>query len=74
MASHITLGALAAEAGGKPVTSLDAEMFFLRPMFWDERLRLLATEAGPNGERRLALVGDDGKPRNRMIVNAIGFG
>lgn len=73
MASHIILGALAGEAGRRPVTSLEAEMFFLRPMFWDERLRLMATSAGAGGARRLALIGDDGKPRCRMIVDAIGF-
>lgn len=73
MASHIMLGALGAEAGGKPVTSLEGEIRFLRPMFWDDRLRLFATAAG-DAARELALVGDDDKPRCRASIAAIGFG
>lgn len=74
MASHIMLGALAIEAGGKPITSLAAEIQFLRPMFWDERLRLMATEANGREPRQLALIGDDDKPRCRGAVASIGFG
>jgi hypothetical protein len=50
------------------------EISFLRPMFWDERLRLLGTPKDAPGPRRLAVVGDDGKPKNLQTVNAIRFG
>ncbi len=73
MASHIMLGALAAEAASGPVTRLKGEIAFLRPMFWDERLRLYATPAGA-GPRDLALIGDDDKPRCRARIDDIGFG
>ena len=75
MASPILLGALINEAGQPgPVTGLDMEIKFLRPMFWDERLRILGTPVDAPGPRRLALVGDDGKPKNLHAVNAIRFG
>jgi hypothetical protein len=75
MASHIMLGALIEELGrAGPVTGLDMEISFLRPMFWDERLRLLATPKDALGPRRLAVVGDDGKPKNLQTINAIRFG
>ena len=74
MASHIMLGALSAEAGGGPVSRLKGEIRFLRPMFWDERLRLLATPVSELGARHLSLVGDDDKPRCRAEISEIGFG
>lgn len=74
MASHIILGGLTAEAGKGPIKGLDAEIMFLRPMFWDERLRLFATELNDAGPRRLALVGDDDKPRCAAVVDRIVFG
>jgi len=74
MASHITLGALVKEAGLGPITGLDAEIAFMRPMFWDERLRLFATPKDAPGQRKLALVGDDGKPKNLFFVDRIVFG
>lgn len=74
MASHIVLGALVAEAGQGPIAGLDAEIAFLRPMFWDERLRLFATPKDAPGRRELALVGDDDKPKSRFAVDRIAFG
>lgn len=74
MASHIILGGLTAEAGKGPISGLDAEIMFLRPMFWDERLRLFATGLNDAGPRRLALVGDDDKPRCTAVVDRIVFG
>lgn len=74
MGSHIMLGALAAEAGRGPITGLEAKINFLRPMFWDERLRVFATPRDDAGPRELALIGDDDKPRCRASVDAIAFG
>lgn len=74
MASHIMLGALVAEAGSGPITRLNAEIAFLRPMFWDERLRLFASPSSDGEPRQLTLLGDDDKPRCRASVAAIGFG
>lgn len=74
MASHIMLGALINEAGRRAgISGLDMEISFLRPMFWDERLRIMGTPVGAPGPRRLAVVGDDGKPKNLHIVNSIAF-
>lgn len=74
MASHIMLGALAAEADAGPISGLDAEIAFLRPMFWDERLTLFGTDRAAAGPRSLALVGDDDKPRCVARVDSIRFG
>lgn len=74
MASHIMLGALIAEAGAGPLAALEAEIAFLRPMFWDDRLRVFATPQGGEGARRLALVGDDDKPRCTAVIDRIAFG
>lgn len=74
MGSHIMLGGLILEASAGPVTQLDAEISFLRPMFWDDRLRLFATPRGDAGPRHLALVGDDDKIRCRGSVDRIAFG
>lgn len=75
MASHIMLGALIEEAGGAGgVTALNGEIAFLRPMFWDERLRVFASDVKDAGPRFLALVGDDDKPRCRATIDSITFG
>ena len=74
MASHIILGGLIMESGAGPVIGLDAEIAFLRPMFWDERLRMMATPKDEAGLREMTLLGDDDKPRCRATVSQIAFG
>jgi hypothetical protein len=74
MASHIMLGGLIMESGTGPITGLDAEIAFLRPMFWDERLRMMATPKDAAGPREMTLLGDDGKPRCWATVSRIAFG
>jgi hypothetical protein len=74
MASHIMLGGLVAEADQGGISELEGEIFFLRPMFWDERLRFIATPANTGGPRLMTLIGDDDKPRCRATISHIRFG
>lgn len=64
MAAHYVLEALLRRG---PITALDMEMRFLRPMFWDDALRILGREAdGRLAE--VAVLGPAGKALGRATV------
>jgi hypothetical protein len=73
MASHIMLGGLVDEAGQGGIVELQGEISFHRPMFWDERLRFVASPKDAAGPRSMALIGDDDKPRCRASITHVKF-
>jgi hypothetical protein len=48
----------------------DLEVWFRRPMFWDDRLSLVAREEGGR-ITRMHLLGSDGKPTSNCVVHAV---
>ena len=68
MASHIMLGGLTAEAGKGPINGLDAEIAFLRPMFWDDSFRIRG-EGLASGPGSIALVRPDGKVACSAVID-----
>ncbi len=64
MGSHIMLEALIKD-GGVPIQTLDMDVSFRRPMFWDELLAITADRTAANGGghlSRIALMKPEGKP------------
>lgn len=66
MASRLMMEALYRKG---PVRSLEMEIRFLRPMFWDDRLRVV----GNADLTALAVVGPHGKPTSRAVVESISY-
>lgn len=66
MASRLMMSVLYRKG---PVRTLDMEIRFLRPMFWDDRLSVV----GDGDLTELAVVGPHGKPTSRATVNAISY-
>jgi hypothetical protein len=64
MAAHYVLEALMRRG---PVTALDMEMRFLRPMFWDDALRIMGRASGGRLVE-VVVIGPAGKPLSRGTI------